>query len=223
LTALPSGIDFFHTTDCFSGNNHFEGVDIPERVKLLDTLTDLIVTHKVQLICHAIDEIAYHKYASKKKKLNPFGQNRYGTCFGAVVRYACESMGPLNAHPEHGCAFIIEKDEFEETAKREFTQLKSVPVSVIWYKDRIGTETYAPKKGKDAVSLLQVADLGAFLGLKYLGKCRPGKIDWRPYYHKLKDAKLIFRCAKDNKGQIKQLHGLAEQLKHGDKFRIPLG
>jgi hypothetical protein len=222
LGLLPLGIDYFHATDCFSGNGQFKGIDIPDRVKLLDKLTDLVVSHELQLICHGIDETAYHGYVSKKKKLNAFGQNKYGSCFGSAIEHACASMGPRNLQPEHACAFIIEKDEYEETAKREFTQLKSVSTNVVWFKDRIGTETYAPKKGKEAAPLLQVADLGAFLGLKYLGKCRPGKIDWRPYFHKFKNANRVFCCKKDNKRTIKQMHATLEKLKYGDKYRIPL-
>jgi len=45
LSALPAGIEFFHATDCFSGNNQFEpprGFNRDRRIGLLNTLTDLI-------------------------------------------------------------------------------------------------------------------------------------------------------------------------------------
>ena len=219
LEALPVGVDYFHTTDCFSGNRQFQGIDIPQRVSLLNTLTDFVANGKLQLICHGIDVPLYHQFASQKKKLDPFGQNKYGTCFGRAIGLACECMGPKNTEAESGCAFFIERDEFEATAKREFMMLRARPE--IWYRDRIGTESYGDKKGKNAIPLLQVADLGAFLGLKYIAKCRPGKIDWRPYYHRLRDAGCVYKCSKDKRGEIKAMAKKLKELKHGDRYRLP--
>jgi len=220
LNALPVGIEFFHTTDCFSGNNQFK-LPIPIRIALLNTLTDYIIERHLQLVCHGIHVPTYHRYASRKKKINPFGQNKYGTCFGRAVGLACESMADPGVEVEAGCAFIIERDEFEETAKREFSQLLSRPKSQIWYRDRIGSETYGPKKGQNAIPLLQVADLGAFLGLKYLGRCKPGRIDWRNYYHKLKDANCIYKCTKDKAGELKAMNRVLKKLKNGNQYRLP--
>jgi|HubBroStandDraft_6_1064221.scaffolds.fasta_scaffold110317_2 hypothetical protein len=220
LATLPPGIDYFHATDCFTGNGQFKGIDIPQRVKLLDTLVDLVISRNLKLICHGIDEAAYHRYASPKSKIHPFGQNKYGSCFGSAIEYACESMGPRQMQVEHGCAFVVEIDEYEATAKREFTQLRTVPA--IWFRDRIGTDTYGTKKGKDKIPLLQVADLGVFLGLKALSRCKPGKIDWRPYYRKLKTTDHVFCCRKDGKRKLKIMHATLQKLKHGRGYRIPL-
>ena len=221
VAALPQGVDYFHATDCFSGNGQFKGIDIPERIKLLDTLTELIVSHNVTLICHGIDEAAYYRYASSKNKIDSFGQNKYGSCFGSAIGYACESMGPQQVEVEHGCSFVIEKDEYEATAKREFIQLSMVPA--VWFRDQIATQTYGTKKGKDKVPLLQVADLGVFLGLKSLSRCRPGRIDWRPYYRKLKSTGHVFCCRKDGKRRLKMMYSTLQELKHGNEYRIPLG
>jgi hypothetical protein len=43
LATLPQGIPYFHATDCFGGREDFDGMDIPDRVRLLDTITDLIL------------------------------------------------------------------------------------------------------------------------------------------------------------------------------------
>ena len=58
LASLPEGIDFFHATDCFSGNNQFEpqkGFPRERRSELLDRLTDLICETNIKLFCRAID------------------------------------------------------------------------------------------------------------------------------------------------------------------------
>ena len=47
---LPVGISVFHATDCFSGKKSFKGVDIPQRVAVLDIITDVLVAHDVRLI-----------------------------------------------------------------------------------------------------------------------------------------------------------------------------
>jgi hypothetical protein len=219
IGALPVGVEYFHATDCFSGNNQFKGIPIPARMALLDTLTDYIVGRDLKLICHGVDVPAYHQYASRKRKIDPFGQNKYGVCFGGAVGLACQSIGDHGAGVEVKCAFTIERDEFEETAKREFSMLRSRPE--IGYRDRIGTETYGDKTGDNAIPLLQVADLGAFLGVKYLGKCHPGRIDWRPYYHKLRSAGRICKCVKDKPGKLKAMNRMLESLKHGNQYRLP--
>ena len=42
--ALPKGIDYFHATDCFGRHGQFTDMDIPDRMALLDRLTDLIAS-----------------------------------------------------------------------------------------------------------------------------------------------------------------------------------
>jgi hypothetical protein len=221
LAALPEGVDYFHATDCFSGSGQFKGVDIPDRVTLLNQLTSYVIEAQLRMICHGLRVPTYRRFAvSKKKKLDPFGQNKYGLCFGRAIGLACESMSDYDAETvSNKCAFFVEQDEFEATAKREFTMLRTRPE--IWYRERIGTETYAPKNGSGSIALLQVADFGAFLGLKYVGVCKPGRIDWRPYYYKLRDAGCVFRCSKDKAGKLKAMSKKFQQLKIGDKYRLP--
>lgn len=178
LECLPSGVSVFHTTDCFSGNEQFEGVDILERVGLLDKLTDVILAHEVFLIGYGIDARTYKKLAPKARS-NDFLQNKYAAPFGGAVGLACEAMGnppgPQDWHIlEHGdqwesCAFFIEAHkDYSESARRTIASMRSC--TDLWFRNRIGQDTYAVKSGADAIPLLQTADFGAFLAAKYISK-----------------------------------------------------
>src|SRR5208337_2464172 len=59
LDCLPAGITCFHATDCFTGNKQFEGVDIPQRVRILDKLTDVVLAHEVRLVGYGLDANTY--------------------------------------------------------------------------------------------------------------------------------------------------------------------
>lgn len=65
LASLPTGIDYFHATDCFGGRAQFKGMTIPERVKLLDNLTDLIVARELYLAVGVMDVPAYKQFSPK--------------------------------------------------------------------------------------------------------------------------------------------------------------
>jgi len=64
---LPVGISVFHTTDCFSGKKSFKGIDIPQRVKVLGDITDVLVAHDVRLVGYGIDSNTYQRLAPKAK------------------------------------------------------------------------------------------------------------------------------------------------------------
>src|SRR5229473_5885642 len=55
LACLPHGITSLHATDCFTGNNEFQGMSIPNRIELLNNLTEVIIAHEIGLIGCGID------------------------------------------------------------------------------------------------------------------------------------------------------------------------
>jgi hypothetical protein len=221
LDCLPTGIAYFHATDCFTGNKQFEGLDIPDRVRILDKVTDVIVAHEVCLICYGLDAKTYQKLAPKAKQ-NDFLGNKYAAPFGGAVQLACESMGnpptPDNIWNilEQGeqwqqCAFFIESNEYSTSAKRTIASMRNS--HELWFRSRIGTEIYGTKSGPDGIPSLQVADLGAFLSAKHINKSPEGKISWKVYYEKLKSAGRVYRLVLADEYSLDALHGTFEELK----------
>lgn len=200
--AIPPRVPYFHTTDCFSGRGPFQGVDIPDRVALLDTLTDLIIATDIYLLAIGIDYKAYKRLAPKHKK-NDFGSDVYAAPFGFVVKLACETFidsrnenagTPIPRQTNDACAFFIEDGDWAPSAKNEIGNAKIFPLDRHW-RNRIGTETYGTSKDKSSsafVQLLQVADFGAFFANKKQANAPNGKIAWRPYYERLAAAGKIF-------------------------------
>jgi hypothetical protein len=92
LESLPPGITTFHATDCFSGNNDFEGVSIARRPELLNKVTDLIARHEIRLIGYGIDAKTYRQIAPKRKN-NDFLGNIYAAPLGGAIQLSCEAMG----------------------------------------------------------------------------------------------------------------------------------
>ncbi len=91
LGSLPPEIEFFHATDCFSGNNQFEprrGFPRQRRIELLDKLTDLVCQADVRLISRAIEVPKYVNFAPKRIE-NEFLGNKYVACFDANIQTAC--------------------------------------------------------------------------------------------------------------------------------------
>jgi hypothetical protein len=237
LDCLPTGITCFHATDCFTGNKQFEGLDIPERVRILDKLTDVILAHEVCLIGYALDAKTYMNLAPRAKQ-NEFLGNKYAAPFGGAVQLACESMGnpptPDNIRTilEQGerwqqCAFFIESNEYSASAKRTIANMRNS--HDLWFRDRIGTETFGTKSGRDGIPSLQVADLGAFLATKYISQCPEGKISWKPYYEKLNSARRVCRLVRADEYSLNALHQTYEELKQeaaeearGDGGRSPI-
>jgi hypothetical protein len=78
----------FHATDCFTGDNGFAGIDIPDRIAILDKLTSVIAAHDVKLVGYGIDAKTYHALASIKKQ-SEFLANKYAVPFGGAVELAC--------------------------------------------------------------------------------------------------------------------------------------
>lgn len=221
LECLPSGVSAFHATDCFSGNEQFEGVDIPERIELLDRLTGVIVSHEVFLIGYGIDARTYKKLAPKARS-NDFLENKYAAPFGGAVGLACEAMGNLPGPQdwrilEHGeewesCAFFIEAHkDYSESARRTIASMRSC--GDIWFRNRIGQDTYAAKSGPGAIPLLQTADLGAFLAAKYISKAPEGKIPWTKYFEKLKNNGRVRGMTLADEYSLNALFRTHEELK----------
>jgi hypothetical protein len=221
LACLPNGITSFHTTECFAGEGQFEGLDIPVRISLLDRLTDVILAHEVWLIGYGIDVFTYTSFASKSKE-NAFLRNKYAAPFGGAVQLACECMGN-SPGPEdiwkvidegerwERCAFFIESNEYSPSANRTITEMRNA--RDLWFRQRIGTETYGTKSGATGIPLLQVADLGAFLAAKQIAKSREGKISWKPYYERLTKGQRCYRMVLADKHSLKVLHETHEELK----------
>lgn len=187
LPSLPRGVSCFHATDCFTGNREFDGVDIPERVSLLDALTDLIVGHEVWLIGYGLDSRVYKRLAPKGKD-NEFLGNKYAAPFGGIVAVTCEGMGNTpdpdrlweilrKGEDWEQCDFFIEKNEYAASANRVINSVRNC--CDLWFRDRIGTDTYGTKSGHGGIPLLQVADLGAFLVTKHIANAPDGRIPYR--------------------------------------------
>jgi hypothetical protein len=125
LDALPSEIEYFHATDCFSGNNQFEpkrGFPRERRVELLEQLTDLVCQTDVKLICWTIDAPIYERFAPKRIE-NVFLGNKYRACFENCLRSACaDYMQPLDERLpiDAGdlCAIFYEESDYTESVVR---------------------------------------------------------------------------------------------------------
>lgn len=198
LAALPDGVEYFHATDCFSGNNQFEpanGFDPPRRIALLDKLTDLICDSDIKLICSAMDVPYYARLAGRKKYDNFLG-NQYIACFNENLIAACRDyMNPDNEPflVETGdvCAIFYEESRYSESVSKFIRSLRN-DAFVDW-RNRIGNPVPGTKTGNAAIPLLQVADFGVFLGTKHIADAKDGAIPWRPYYEKIRRAGRVWR------------------------------
>ena len=181
LASLPNGIPYFHATDCFGGHYLFEGMDIPQRVELLDKLTDLILDHEIFLVAGTI-LIPTYKELAPKRLANEFGGNQYSSAFEFAIELACHSMdnSPFPRDLGEQCAFAMERNQYTPSAQRKFLDLQKD--EALWWRNRIGTDTYGTKTGSGAIPLLQVADLGAFLAAKAVAKAPQAKIQWLPIF-----------------------------------------
>lgn len=221
LACLPAGITAFHATDCFTGNREFKGISMADRVALMDRLTDVIVAQDLRLVGYGIDSKNYQALAPKAKE-NEFLRNKYAAPFGGVVQLACEAMGN-GPGPEsiwqvleqgeqwEQCGFFIESNEYSRSANRTIADMRIC--SDLWFRSRIGTESYGTKTGAAGIPLLQVADLGAFLAAKYIAKAPDGKISWQRLYEKLKNSGRVYRTVLADERSLKLLHQTHEELK----------
>ncbi len=217
IASLPAGIDYFHATDCFGGRAQFKGMSIPERVNLLDALTDLIVARELYLAAGVMDVPTY-KNISPKHLENEFWGNKYAAAFGVPVEYTCQLQNdPSNPFPESGgelCHFFVEENEYTPSADRILANMRNDPV--LWWRGRIGSLTPGQKTGPTSMPMLQLGDLGAFLAAKKVANAKEGRIPWSVYYDKLLHARRIFRVVHVDEKSINTLHQL-----HGDIRHIP--
>jgi hypothetical protein len=226
LSCIPAGISCFHATDCVTGNNEFEQLDIPERVKLLDRLTGILESHDVSMIGYGIDRRSYEGVAPKKKE-NEFLGNTYAAPLSGAMDLACQAMGNLptptsvfkilrDGETWERCAFFLERNEFSSSAAKLFVSMRVC--QDLWFRDRIGTDQYGTKAGADAIPLLQVADLGAYLVTKHRANAPEGRISWKPYYERLQRAQRILPSVVADEHSVKTLHRLHEELKQEAAF-----
>ena len=219
LSALPTGINYFHSTDCFSGNGQFEpkkGFPVKQRAALLDKLSDVICETDVKLICHAIDVPKYMHFAPKRIE-NDFLGNKYRACFEACIQSACRDyMQPSNSPEpkETGdvCNIYYENSEYSHSVQRALRDLRGD--ALIWWRSRVGTATPGTKAGPKAIPLLQVADLGAFLGTKHVSDAPDGRIPWRPYYQKLVSAGRVWTSGRITRSSLGFLYALFQTREH---------
>lgn len=213
LSKLPPQISYFHATDCFRGAEEFVDMGIPERESLLDELTDLIVAHEIMLVAGTIDVSVYKRFAPKPKE-NDFGGNKYSAALEFAIKNACQSMdnSPFPREIKEQCAIVMERNEYSPSAARKIAHLQKNPH--LWWRNRIGTDTYGTKTGPGAIPLLQVADLGAFLAAKSVANAPQGRIPWRPYREKLERERRIFgieMCDKLSLEIMVGIHGSMEK------------
>src|SRR3984957_14772732 len=221
LKCIPPQVTAFHTTDCFTGNNEFEGIDIPDRIAILDKLTDVIAANEVRLVGYGIDAKIYGSMAPNKKQ-NEFLANKYAAPFGGAIELACEAMGNVPGPDEvwkvqeegetwGQCDFFIESNEYSPSAQRTIASMRNA--KDLWFRSRIGKDSYGGKSGSKGIPLLQVADLGAFLAAKYISKAPEGKISWRVYYEKLCSAKRVYAMVVADEYSLKRLHEMVVWIK----------
>ena len=221
VSCLPVGISVFHTTDCFAGEKTFKELDIPERVEVLDCVTDVLVAHDVRLIGYGIDSKTYQRLAPKAKQ-NQFLGNKYAAAFGGAVDLACHSMGNLPTPDniwtilEEGeqweqCAFLIEESQYSASAKRTIADMRIC--RDLWFRNRIGKDSYGDKRGANGIPLLQVADFGVFLATKHISDSPEGRISWRTYYDKLAEARKVYRMVQADEYSLNVLHQTHDDLK----------
>jgi len=221
LESLPIGTTSFHATDCFTGNNAFAGSNLSNRSRLLNRLTDVIVDHDIRLVGYSIDAKTYRKLAPKAKE-NEFLRNKYAAPFGGVLDLACQAMGNLPTpetistiveHGEHWeqCAFFIESNEYSASASRTITEMRGS--RDLWFRSRIGPDTYGTKSGTGAIPLLQVADFGAFLAAKYISQAPEGRIPWKEFFDRLMSAGRVYRTVQADERSLNLLHQTREELK----------
>lgn len=218
---LPTGIKGFHATDCFTGNKEFKGVRLADRVALLEKLTDEIIEQELLLIGYGIDAKTYRTLSPKAKE-NEFLRNKYAAPFGGVVQLACEAMGKVPSPDtvwqvlEQGeqweqCHFFIESNEYSASANRTIADMRVS--GDLWFRSRIGAETYGTKTGPAGIPLLQVGDLGAFLAAKHISKVPNGKIAWQQLFEKLKNAGCVYRTVQADERSLRLLHQTHKELK----------
>jgi hypothetical protein len=220
LKCIPPQVTAFHATDCVTGNNEFEGIDIPDRIAILDKLTNVIAAHEVQLVGYGIDAKTYRSLAPNKKQ-NEFLANKYAAPFGGTVELACKAMGNVPGPDEvwkvleegetwAQCDFFIENNEYSPSASRTIAGMRNA--KDLWFRSRIGKDSYGEKSGPKGVSLLQVADLGAFLTVKHISKAAEGKISWKVYYEKLRSAKRVYAMVVADEYSLKRLHEMFREI-----------
>ena len=211
--------------DCGSARKHrllpcdrmFRGatssMECPEREALLDVLVDLIIETNVRVIAGVIDVPAYARVAPKRLE-NEFLGNKYAAPFGAPVEYACQFMNRPNEPFPHDvrdtCAFFMEESAYKESAIRALKSIKNSPD--LWWRDRIGGETFRSKKGVGVIPLPQLGDLGAFPAAKRVAKAPDGKIPWAKYFDKFYRAGRMFKVIRVDETSINKLHDLHEEL-----------
>jgi hypothetical protein len=207
LAALPPNISYFHTTDCFRGDGEFSSMGIPERERILDSLTDLIAGHDIKLVAGTLDVTTYGKFAPKLKE-NNFGGNKYTAPLEFAIKLACESMdnSPLPVEIEEQCAFFMERNEYSPSAARKIAQLQKN--TMLWWRNRIGTDSYGTKTGTGAIPLLQVADLGAYLSAKIAARAPQSRIPWWPYLDKLQKANRVFQIEQCDKASLELMFAI---------------
>jgi hypothetical protein len=196
IEALPKYLRYFHATECFSGSEQFSGIHKTERTQLLNRLTDIIADHDIRLIGCGLRKAKYEEFAPAPKT-NEFLGNRYLApfldCMGTACEYAISPSPPtIPEKTAHICHFFIEGSEYSDGAKRLIRETKTN--SALWWRIAIGTDSYGDKEGPAKITLLQVADLGAFLFAKKIGSSRQGVIPWQAFYDKLEKARKILKA-----------------------------
>jgi hypothetical protein len=220
LAALPDGISYFHATDCFGGRREFEHLDIPVRVKLLDTLTDLILEHEIFMIGGTVLVPVYQEYAPKRLE-NDFGGNKYTAAFEFAIELACQSLdnSPIPRDICKQVDFYIERHEsYTQSLQRRIPGFKND--ENLWWRNRIGTDTYGTKIGAGAIPMLQVADLGAFFAAKLVSNVADGRIRWRPYFDKLMNGHRVFGVKHADEKSLRIMHGIHRSLANGDRDEV---
>ena len=159
LAALPPYLDYFHATDCFSGGGQFKEnhIDIPERIQLLDALTDLVAEHDIRLIACRLPTTRFMAL-SPKKITNDFWRNRFVGLFPDVVRMACQyaigSVSPPDPPKttDHICHIWWEENQYTVGAVEFITEARKNPA--FWWNIVLGTHAYGNKKGPAKIDLL---------------------------------------------------------------------
>jgi hypothetical protein len=117
------------------------------------------------------------------------------------------------------CNFFVERNQYSASAERTLQEMRTS--SRLWYRNRIGIDSYGSKHGRDRIPLLQVADLGAFLVAKRVSDSGEGRISWRNYYERIRAAGRIHGIGYLRGDFIGQLSQTLKEMKQEEAGRRP--
>jgi hypothetical protein len=168
----PTGVSSYHMTDCECGQGEFSkenGWSEQDRRQLTIDLIELIVTHNVFLIGHAVLLDDYRKLPSVNDEGVKLGHDKWHMAFQGLLQQVANRVGD-DAPAEETIAFIFDWKQKQGGAQFLFDHTKGEKRLKPW-RHRLGTLAFGHKEFDvpSSIPLLQVADIGAMETRKAIG------------------------------------------------------